>query len=308
MIKGLALTPPVVGRIAIGKVVEKGGKRLPEKDDEFTITSQVQGKDGWVSHPQDALLRKENSKLRSIPVRLLFNDPDLNLRANYTLFDRTTGRQICVGDGETCRRSTLNGVEALPCPTPDGCDISSGSCKPFGRLYVRLGEDDELGCFIFRTTGYNSIRTLTARLRYFHAVSGGLLATMPLELRLRGKSATQSYRVPIYYVDLVTRVGISLAETVKSARETAAEQAANGFEQGALDEAAKRGYAGGAFEESAEDGLEVVEEFYPNVNEVGTSPDMSESGPNPALSRKLREKAARIDLSTLGAAANSSVG
>ena len=29
MIKGLAITPPVIGRIAIGKVVEKNGKRLP---------------------------------------------------------------------------------------------------------------------------------------------------------------------------------------------------------------------------------------------------------------------------------------
>ena len=47
MLKGLALTPPVIGRISIGKVVEKNGKRLPEKDDQFTITSQVQGKDGW---------------------------------------------------------------------------------------------------------------------------------------------------------------------------------------------------------------------------------------------------------------------
>jgi len=39
MIKGLAITPPVVGRISIGKVVERNGKRLPEKDDQFTITS-----------------------------------------------------------------------------------------------------------------------------------------------------------------------------------------------------------------------------------------------------------------------------
>lgn len=42
MIKGLMITPPVIGRIAIGKVVERNGKRLPEKDDEFTITTQVQ--------------------------------------------------------------------------------------------------------------------------------------------------------------------------------------------------------------------------------------------------------------------------
>ena len=31
MIKGLAITPPILGRISIGKVVEKNGKRLPEK-------------------------------------------------------------------------------------------------------------------------------------------------------------------------------------------------------------------------------------------------------------------------------------
>ena len=46
MIKGLAITPPMLGRISIGRVVEKNGKRLPEKDDQFTITSQIQNKDG----------------------------------------------------------------------------------------------------------------------------------------------------------------------------------------------------------------------------------------------------------------------
>ena len=57
MIKGLAITPPVLGRISIGKIVEKNGKRLPEKDDQFTITSQIQTKDGWVKHPLDEQLR-----------------------------------------------------------------------------------------------------------------------------------------------------------------------------------------------------------------------------------------------------------
>ncbi len=44
MIKGLAITPPILGRISIGKVVEKNGKRIPEKDDQFTITSQIKAK------------------------------------------------------------------------------------------------------------------------------------------------------------------------------------------------------------------------------------------------------------------------
>ena len=58
MIKGLAITPPILGRISIGKVVEKNGKRIPEKDDQFTITSQVQSKDGWLPHPFDEGIRK----------------------------------------------------------------------------------------------------------------------------------------------------------------------------------------------------------------------------------------------------------
>ena len=49
MIKGLAITPPILGRISIGKMVEKNGKHLPEKDDQFTLTSQIQNKDGWVN-------------------------------------------------------------------------------------------------------------------------------------------------------------------------------------------------------------------------------------------------------------------
>ena len=104
MIKGLAITPPILGRISIGRMIEKNGKRLPEKDDQFTITSQIQSKEGWVKHPLDDQLRANtpNQKLRSIPVRMIFNDPDLNLRAEYTLFDRQTGRPVCMGNGETC--------------------------------------------------------------------------------------------------------------------------------------------------------------------------------------------------------------
>ena len=73
MLKGLAITPPVIGRISIGRVVERNGKRLPEKDDQFTLTSQVQNREGWVLHPLDEKLRKEaeGHKLRSVPVRLL---------------------------------------------------------------------------------------------------------------------------------------------------------------------------------------------------------------------------------------------
>ena len=295
MLKGLALTPPVIGRIAIGKIIVKDGKRLPEKDDEFTVTSQVQNRDGWVNHPVDAALRKDPAtKLRSIPVRLLFDDPDLNLRASYSLFDRGTGRPLCVGNGETCRRSTASGIQTLPCPSPEACELALGGyCKPYGRLNVRIGEDDELGSFVFRTTGFNSIRTLSTRLKYFHAVSGGLLSTLPLELRLRGKSTTQSHRSAIYYVDLTVRSGITMAEAIGQARAQAGERSASGFDQEALDEAAHQGFAQGAFEESEEDGAEVVAEFYPEGSDAPTGKTAGTANKVP-LADKLSQKAALL--------------
>ena len=270
MLKGLALTPPVIGRISIGKVVERNGKRLPEKDDEFTITSQVQGREGWVNHPLDEQLRKDRgAKLRSIPVRLLFDDPTLSFRASYTMFDRSTGRPLCVGNGETCRRATLSGMQSFQCPAPLSCPLAEGgNCKPYGRLNVCIELDgavgDELGSFVLRTTGFNSIRTLSARLRYLHALSGGLLSALPLELRLRGKSTTLSHRSPIYYVDLTLRGDTTLTEAIGTAITTWKARKEAGVDQAALDETARIGFALGDFEDSDEDGAAVVEEFYPS--------------------------------------------
>ena len=292
MIKGLAITPPVIGRISIGRMVEKNGKRLPEKDDQFTITTQIQTREGWLPHPLDEALRQEGQgkKLRSIPVTLPFNDPDLNLRAEYTFFERKSGRPLCSGDGETCRRRTDQGLEQLPCPSPDLCEFGAHDlCKPYGRLYVRIGEEDELGCFVFRTTGYNSIRTLTARLRYFHAISGGNLATLPLELKLRGKSTTQSHRAPIYYVDLTLRAEQSMEDAVSYARETAKARENQGINQAELDKVAHAGLLNTQFEYSEEEGLQVVEEFVP---EGSAPPGNAQPQSAQGLSQKLAGKKA----------------
>ncbi|MPV67658.1 phage capsid protein [Burkholderia sp. BE17] len=299
MLKGLAITPPVVGRISIGRIVEKNGKRLPEKDDQFTLTTQVQQRGEWMLHPLNETLRKATAgKLRAIPIRVLFNDPDLNLRAEYSLFDRDTGRPVCVGNGEQCRRVTDAGIESLPCPSPDGCTFGrQGNCKPYGRLNVIVGDDDEMGSFIFRTTSYNSIRTLAARLHYFRAVSGNLLACLPLELKLRGKSTTQSYRSAIYYVDLGVRSGSKLEQALIEAKELDTRRRAAGFDQAALDAAARLGFANGAFEDSPDEQAAVVEEFYPDTTspETGDGHSDDTTGTPPSTLRdKLERKAALL--------------
>lgn len=298
MLKGLAITPPILGRISIGKLVEKNGKRLPEKDDQFTLTSQVQSRDGWLLHPLNEELRNgQDGKLRSIPIRLLFNEPDLNFRADYSLFDRTTGRPLCVGNGLTCKRLTVDGIQALPCLSPDGCSLAQGgACKPYGRLNVVIGDDDPLGSFVFRTTGYNSIRTLAARLHYLHAISGDRLACLPLELRLRGKSTRQSHGTPIFYVDITVRSGLSLEDALLAAKQLEETRKAAGFDQSALDHVARQGFNNGAFEDSEEDTGAIVEEFFPAIEDQPSDvvPKAQLAAPaKPSLAQKLESQATR---------------
>jgi len=264
MIKGLSITPPILGRISIGRVVETNGRRLPEKDDQFTITSQVQHQDSWIPHPLDAIFREASSggKLRAIPITLMFSEPELNLRAAYCMFDQQSGRPLCTGNGEVCKRVTATGISEFPCPTPDVCEMAQGRCKPYGRLNVQIDAADELGSFIFRTAGYNSIRTLTARLHYYQAVSGNLLACLPLELRLRGKSPTQAHHNPIYYVDLTIREGTTLESAITTAKQINRRRLRAGYDQEALNQAARRGFANGGFEDSGEEIPAIVEEFF----------------------------------------------
>jgi hypothetical protein len=304
MIKGLAITPPVIGRISIGKIVEKNGKRLPEKDDQFTITSQIQNREGWVNHPLDEALRKGSGsdKLRSIPIRFLFNESDLNLRAEYSLFDRQSGRPLCVGNGETCKRYTATGMQTLPCPSPEGCELAKGgTCKPYGRLNVMIGDAEEMGTFIFRTTGFNSIRTLAARLRYYQAASGNLLACLPLELRLRGKSTTLSHRSTIFYADITTREGLTMEEAFAQARQLHERRQSAGYDQLALDGAARAGFGNGAFEDSEEETSEIIEEFFTETNtntgNSATHPRTEATKEKVGLRDKLNAKVGNVDLS-----------
>ncbi|WP_409269829.1 hydrolase or metal-binding protein [Pseudomonas sp. KCJK9044] len=296
MLKGLVITPPVLGRISIGKVVEKNGKRLPEKDDQFTITSQVQSRDGWLPHPLNEELRNgQDGKLRSIPIRLLFNEPDLNFRADYSLFDRTTGRPMCVGNGDTCKRQCEDGIKTLPCLSPDGCSLAQGNaCKPYGRLNVVIGDDDPLGSFVFRTTGFNSIRTLAARLQYFQAISGNRLACLPLELRLRGKATRQSHGTPIFYVDITIRSGLSMEDALQEAKRLDETRQVSGFDQTALDHAARQGFNNGAFEDSEEDTGVIVEEFFPTSETVHSHAEHQPATPEKtSLAQKLESQASR---------------
>lgn len=83
---------------------------------------------------------------------------------------------------------------------------------------------------------------------------------------LRGKSTTQSYRTPVYYVDLTLREGIHLQEALHTAKEIDQKSKLSGFNQAALDQMARQGYGNAQFEVNGEEGLDLVEEFYADEN------------------------------------------
>jgi hypothetical protein len=205
---------------------------------------------------------------------------------------------MCVGNGETAKRVSPEGMTEVPCPTPDSCEYAkSGGCKPYGRLNVAIeGQDEELSSFVFRTTGFNSIRTLTARLQYFEAVSGGNTRYLPLQLKLRGKSTTQSHRAPVYYVDLCLRDGITLEEAVTQAISQAMQSDQAGVGIKALEQVALAGLANGAFEDSEEEAPAIVEEFY---SETGASTGQpTQPGVVVPIPTKLTNKLAGNDLAS----------
>ena len=124
-------------------------------------------------------------------------------------------------------------------------------------------------------------------------MSGGRLACLPLELKLRGKSTTMSHRAAIYYVDLVVRAGLTLEQAIGQARELDEVRRACGFDQDALDEAARQGFSNGAFEDLEEDVSALVEEFYPEGAAEAAGPSQAIGAPV-GLRDRLQNKVARM--------------
>jgi hypothetical protein len=281
MLKGFAITPVVNGRISIGEKTKRDDQVLPLKSDEFHITSNVQLNGDWVPHPVHEEVKKiarpsQSGKLRTIPIRLLFDTPENNFRAELTCFDKKS-RPMCVGDGESARRRMPNGaVERVDCHSPEYCEFGKKNrCKPFARLIVGIEKEyqkDPLAGFMFRTTSFNSIRAISWRLGTTHACTGGKLAGLPCDLKLKCKSSRGSMGQPIYYVDIEPRG--TLVEAVQEMNTLRASWEQAGLNRAELESAVIKGYQQSAFFESAEDADDLREE----IGMGGLDVDLSSEG------------------------------
>lgn len=207
----VAYHTPVIGAIRLGHMEESNGKRLPQKDDFFTVTELYKENKNWVKHdlhkkslnsqPQSA-----DEKLRSIPVKLLYSNPDLNATERFEAYSLEKKRVICAGDGENAKRIESDGtVREYECAGSDYCKFGQENrCGVFGRSFFKIeGQHDDSAAFIIRSGGYNSFTTIRTRVEALFAKFGEKVRHIPLRLVLRTKSSIVSMNTHFYFPDLI---------------------------------------------------------------------------------------------------------
>jgi hypothetical protein len=217
-IKGLTPQLAERGKIKIGGLGDERKKqgsnetyRLPVKHDYITITTMQRDQAGRLI-PDTTLMEKIRQaqnvqKLTEIPVRLLYDDIDLNFPTRYSCYK---GNQCwCTGDGERAQRlgegeipdttpGTVRlakpneyGTVSCPCERVESTYAQRDKCKPMGTLQVLLeGVDRVGGVWRFRTTSWNSVNAILSSLVLIKTITGGVLSGILLHLVLSPKTVT----------------------------------------------------------------------------------------------------------------------
>jgi hypothetical protein len=200
-VKGLTPQLAERGKIKIGERGEmktsQGGKQFsqPRKLDHFLITTMQRDAAGRLM-PDAALmarLKPEGGKITEIPVRLLYDDIDLNFPTRFASYRGT--RCWCSGDGEVAHRLTgENGKYqevTCSCERVDPLYAAPDKCKILGTLQVLIEGVDRIGgVWKYRTTSWNTVNAILSSLALVKTVTGGPLAGIPLHLVLSPKTVT----------------------------------------------------------------------------------------------------------------------
>ena len=242
MIKNLIPTLAERGKIKIGTLGEKQksakGKeyRLPVRLDHFLITTMERGTDGLLVQ-DTALMQRlktlqetegKNGKLTEIPIRLLYDELDLNFQTRLACYKPIklpgeTKEHLgcwCSGDRETAQRLNSAGkyVEGrCPCERWEPTYAGPEKCRTLGTLSCLIDCTDRIGgVWKFRTGSWNSVNAIYASLLLIQTITGGgrldaeglpigPLAGIPLKMVITPKSTeipTTGQKTTIYVVSL----------------------------------------------------------------------------------------------------------
>lgn len=264
MIKGFVPQLKEIGKIKIGKKgalkESAGGKqfRQPVKFDHFEITGILKD-DKTGDFLPDPIMSSLEKDPTSLDIMLLYNDPTLNFFTRYNAY--RGGKCLCRGDGETA--TTIDG-DTIVC-NPDACEtFQKKGCKPNGILACILAKSPRLGgVHKFRTTSFNTIRSILSSLMFLHTLTGGVLAMIPLKLTV---SPMQVQPKDSPSVQTIYVVNVEFAGTAQQLLQTTFEvQKYQGAMRAQIALAEERARAALMEPESDEESKEVEAEFYPGM-------------------------------------------
>lgn len=263
MIKDIKPSLPEIGKIKIGikgKIITTKNKKefqAPGRLDHFIITTLERGDDG--NFIKDFEIHKEiGEKPKSLDVRLLYDDPDLNFYTSYVCY--VGKKRWCVGDGLSATRADISMPVTCPCKKL----APGGNCKPSGILSVILKQSPMVGgVWKLRTTSFNSIRNIMSSFALISRVTGGVLAGIPLSLILQKKSTTipnTDRPTTVHIIGIVYRGTIS--ELAEHGQKIAVQMASNRARIEHIEGIARKNIANEIYTENETDD-DIVEEFYP---------------------------------------------
>jgi hypothetical protein len=279
------------GKIKIGEKGEvktsQQGKQFaqPKKLDHFVVTTMQRDAAGRML-PDLELMRKlspQGGKLKELPVMLLYNDPDVNFQTRYSCY--IGNRLWCCGDGEGAQRLQQDGKYQpvhCPCLRLEANYTGKDKCKPNGTLQVLLQGVDRIGgVWKFRTTSWNSVNSIMSSLKLIQAITGGVLAGIPLKLVLSPKTVTvpgTGQNMVVYVVSL--EFPGTEQELAKIGYDIAKRRAEHKAKMDQIEAEARKALE--HLEETPEEMREVQEEFYPEGVTIEVQPEAApESEPEP---------------------------
>jgi hypothetical protein len=232
-----------------------------------------------------ARLHPGGGKITEIPVRLLYDDPDLNFFTRYACYRGT--RCWCSGDGETAQRLTgENGnYQPVPCPCELQDPMCQGKekCKTLGTLHVLIeGVNRVGGVWSFRTTSWNSVNAILSSMALIKTISGGPLAGIPLVMVLSPKTVTiptSGQSMVVFIVSLEFRGAES--ELADLGYEIARRRIENRVRMETVEVHARKLLAA-PHQESAQEQEDTAAEFYPD----GVATVYAATSPGPDVEAK----------------------
>jgi len=272
-IKDLNIRLAEVGKIKIGGKGEKrtaksSGReyQLPVKHGWFTVTT-LERDDSGNFKADPAVMQHYGEHPTELDIILLHDEPAKNMPNFYGLY---AGRKLwCQGDGEQAQRRNkeTDKFEERACPCEylekENGGTKKFQCKPHAILSVMLPQSAQVGgVYKFRTTSWNSLNNILAAMEEITAITNGILAGIPLKLKVQGKTIAVADTVTTIYIVSLGYPG-DVFSLLERAKEIGQRRAVGYRETLAL-----RGQIDKLLEADpeAETEADIQEEFYPEGN------------------------------------------